>query len=190
MSIEDLIHDYDFVPRIATDLDSRTIVRNQLIQFVTGIAPLYPRINIYMLVRKIYSLFGWEDTDEVVPLPDTERNQNELDMTEEIQVLSMGQKIKVNFWEDHLMKFETLGGFYRANKGKMDAKAAEAFEDKIGQHLGYLQTLEAMMQKQQLMTGQAPAGGGGMNMGTPAKPKNQTPVSQNAQMKRDLSQVA
>lgn len=140
---EDLLADMDFSPKLSTDADSRVIVRNQLIQFLTAIAKYYPQVNAYLLVRRIYSLFGEEDVDEVIPKPDSERGQNELREEEEMLVLSLGQKIDAKYYEDHPVKIDAAVNWLRTNQGNLTDAAREAFEDYIAQHTQYLKVLES-----------------------------------------------
>lgn len=188
---EDVACDYDLIPRIATDMDNRSIVRNQLIQFVTQIAPFYPRTNIYKLVKKIYSLFGFEDVDEVIPEPPTEMGQSALSNEEELQVLLMGQKIDVKFFEDHLGKLQFLMQFINQFGNQLQPKAKDAIQDKINQHMNYLKTLEqaAMMGGVVPEAGAPSAPAGGKSRGTARRQPQQTPVSQNAQAQRDLTRT-
>ena len=181
---EDLILNVDFIPNVPTDLESRTIVRNQMIQYVQSIGQLYPRMNIYKIARKIYDLFGFNDGDEVVPMPDTEKGQNDLTVEEEIQVLSLGQRIDVKYYDDHLIKLSGLTQFLMENQSKMRPEVVEVFQDKIKQHQIYLQTLE---QAQAMMLQQA--GGGSKGFEHQQKPRTETPVSQSAGILRELSQV-
>jgi len=145
MSPEDLILDVDIIPKISTDGDSRIIVRNQVIQFLNSIAKYYPQINAYKLVRKAYDLFGFDDGDEVVPAPDTERGQDDLSVQQEMMVLMLGQKIDAKFYEDHVAKIDAATNFYRANGHLIGGNpiVKEAFEDYLNQHSHYLQVLEA-----------------------------------------------
>lgn len=177
---EDLMLDVDLIPKVSTDVDNRSIMRNQLIQFITGIASFYPRINIYRLVKKIYTLFGFEDADEVIPEPDTERGVHELTIEQEIQVLAMGQRIEVKYWEDHLTKIQALMGFLSKYEGQLPPKGVEAVKDALNQHVNYLKLLESL----QANLGQgAPPGNGA----TPQSAGPATPVAQSAQAQRDLT---
>ena len=153
---EDVIEDVDIVQKIPTDVDSRSIVRNQMIQFLTQIAPFYPKILIGKLVRKVYALFPFEDVDEVVPEIETEIGQNELTNEQEIQVLLLGQRIDVKYWEDHISKIQTLINYVNKFGNQLDAKAKEAINDKINQHAKYLSVLEQM----QMQAQQQPGGNG------------------------------
>ena len=163
---EDLSIDVDIVVNLATDLDTRIISRNQMIQFVTQIAPFYPRVNIYKMVRKIYELFGFNDADEVVPEPDTERGQNALTVEQEIQVLGLGQNIDVPYYDDHLGKLSALQQFVMQFGQNMTPQVKAAFEDKIRQHQQYLTVLEQARMAQE-SAGGAPGGNGR----TPARPE-------------------
>lgn len=183
VSPEDVQMDADLIPKVSTDLDNRSIMRNQMIQFITGIAPFYPRINIFKLVRKVYELFGFEDAEEVVPEPDTERGVHELTIEQDIQVLTMGQKIEVKFWEDHLTKIQSLMQFLAKYENSLDPKALAAVKDNLMQHVKYLQLLE-QLQAQIGAQGGAP----GQPTQTPAENANsQTPVAQNAAAARDIT---
>ena len=127
-----------------------------MIQFLTQIAPFYPKILIGKLVRKVYALFPFEDVDEVVPEIETEIGQNELTNEQEIQVLLLGQRIDVKYWEDHISKIQTLINYVNKFGNQLDAKAKEAINDKINQHAKYLSVLEQM----QMQAQQQPGGNG------------------------------
>jgi hypothetical protein len=142
---EQLIHEYDIIPRIPTDIESRTIMRNQLIQFLGTVAQSYPQVNAYKLVKRIYGLFGFNDVEQIVPEPPTERGQQDISMQQEIMVLSMGQKIDVKYYDNHLQKLAVLSQFLMENQANMSPQALAAFQDKIQQHTKYLQALEQMM---------------------------------------------
>jgi len=139
---EDLIMDMDFVPKVPTDMDSRIIVRNQLIQFLTAIAKYYPQVNAYNLVRRIYMLFGEDDVDEIVPKPDSERGQGDLSFEEEMLVLSLGQRIDAKYYEDHTSKIDYAINWLRGNSQNLSEEGKEAFENYIQQHTQYLKVLE------------------------------------------------
>lgn len=143
---EDVAIDFDFIPVVPTDIDNRIIVRNQMIQFIGQIAKFYPQVNAYKMVRKIYTLFGFEDADEIVPEPDTEKGQADLSPEEEIILLEMGQKIDVKFWENHFQKLSSLIPYLQQNQKRLTQKAIDTFQDKINQHQRYLTNLEQSMQ--------------------------------------------
>lgn len=182
---EDVMMDVDLIPKVSTDLDNRSIMRNQMIQFITGIAQFYPRINIFKLVRKVYELFGFEDAEEVVPEPDTERGIHELTIEQEIQVMTMGQKIEPNFWEDHLSKIQAFMQFLTKNQQALSPQAQEAFKDNIAMHTKYLQILEQI--KAQMGQGGAPAQAGQPAQAPAGSPQAQTPVAQHSGAARNLT---
>ncbi len=187
---QDLILDVDFIPNIPTDMDSRTMLRSQMIQFLQAIAPVYPRTNVSILARRIYELFGFNDVDQVVPLPDTEKGQNDITPEEEIQVLSLGQKIEVHWWDNHLEKISILIPFLQQYQQNMKPNIVEAFKNKIFQHQQYLNVLEQQAQMAQGSPGMAPQGmQGGLPMGQPPQPKNESIVSESARGFRNLTAV-
>lgn len=168
---------YDCIPVIPTDLDSRTILRSQIIQFVSSIGSQYPRINIHKLVRKVYALFGFNDVDEIVPNPDTEIGQTDLTFEEEIKVLVMGQKVDAKYTDDHLQKIIALSQFLKVNIGFLSPQAALAFRDKIMQHMNYLQALGSA---QNIV---------GAEKTPPSASNNGNSVDLQGQMYRDLSRI-
>lgn len=180
---QDLINDFDFIPNIPTDLDSRSIMRSQMIQFIQSIGPMYPRINVYKIVRKIYELFGFNDVDEVVPEPDTEKGQNDLTPEEEIAVLSQGQDIDVKWYDNHLQKLAFLMQFLDQNQQNMSPQATKSFQNKIFQHTKYLETLQSAMASMQGSQGGSPS------LGTPPTPKRESVVSSSANGFRNLTAV-
>ena len=105
--------------------------------------------------------------------------QRELNMDEEIQVLRMGQKVDVKYWENHAQKLQILIAFMQQNGRSLKPEAAAAFQDKISQHYVYLQNLEAMSVQ---LAQQQIAGGKGT---TPMKQENGGPVADAAQQSRD-----
>lgn len=147
---EDLVHEYDFYPIVSTDAESRVIIRNQLIQFIQAIAVNYPQTNVYKLVKKIYGLFGFDDADSVIPAPQTGRGINELSLKDKITVLSMGQKIVVHYWDNHLSEMTALEQFLILHSRELSAEAVLAFQDAINQHQIYLQNLEAAFNSAQV----------------------------------------
>lgn len=191
---EDVACDYDIIPKVSTDMDNRSIVRNQLIQFLAQIVPIYPRINVYKLIKKIYMLFGFEDADEVIVPPPEEMGQDSLSMEQELQVLMMGQKIDVKYYDDHLNKLNFLMKFSSQFGNQLPPKAQAAIQDTISQHMNYLKVLE------QAALAASSAGQPGASTvqpqgGSPAQPQqvrktqNQTPVSLNAQGSRDMTRI-
>lgn len=192
VSPEDVACDYDIIPKIATDMDNRTIMRNQLIQFVTQLAPFYPRVNIYKLVKKVYSLFGFEDVDEVVPEPPEEQAQNALTIEQELAVLMQGQKIDVRYFDDHIAKLQALMQFMAQHGNQIPPQAKSAIEDKINQHANYLRVLE-QAQALARMNPTAPGGGapsgGGRGSARRTSSQSQTAVGQTAQAQRDTTRT-
>lgn len=186
---EDVACDYDVIPKISTDLDNRTIMRSQLIQFVSQIAPFYPRTNIYKLVKKIYSLFGFEDADEVVPEPPEEMGQNALTFEQELQVLLMGQKIEVKYFDDHLTKMQGLMQFLSERGNQIPPNAQAAIQDKINQHMNYLRVLEQAQALNGLAPAQAGAQGAPAGRGSARRIPLQTPVGASAQVQRDMTRT-
>lgn len=164
--------DVDIVPKISTDLDSRTIVRSQMIQFLTQLASFSPRMNVNKIVRKVYELFGFDDVDEVVPEPDFEKGQSNISDEEEFQVLSLGQNIDVKYYEDHMNKLLSLYAFLDSNRNNLSSQAVESFNNKIQQHMKYLQNLEQMAKSLAGANIQPPTG-----PGQAEKTGTQTPVS-------------
>lgn len=189
---EDVACDYDLIPKISTDANNRTLVRGQMIQFVTQLGPMYPQMNIYKAIHKIYSLFGFEDTDEIIPEPDAERGQN-FSIQEELQVLAMGQKIEVKFYEDHITKLNALMQFEQQHGPQLTPQAHMAIKDAMNQHVNYLKVLE----QAQAMSGAGPLSVvPGAQEAAPAKGRapskktpTTTPVSQSAQAHRDLTRT-
>lgn len=139
---EDVISNFDIIPVVPTDLSDRTIVRNQMIQFIGQIAKFYPQVNAYKIVRKVYDLFGFADGEEIVPQPDVEKGQGSLTDEEEITLLEIGQKIDVKFWENHFDKISLLSAYLMSNQNRLTEKAMVAFQDKILQHQRYLDALQ------------------------------------------------
>lgn len=158
---EDVQIDVDIIPRIPTDVDNRTIVRNQMIQFLAQVAPFFPRINAYKLVRRVYELFGFDDVEEVVPKPPTEYDRMGLTTEEEMQVLFLGQRINVNYDDDHAKKLAALIEFMAQYESSMKKEAIEAFKDAIRQHIYYMQAMAPLMgQPGQITPGGQPGTGG------------------------------
>lgn len=162
---QDLMLDLDLIPKVPTDGDSRLLIRNQLIQFITAIAKFYPQTNAYKIVRKVYSMFGFDDVDEVIPAPDTERGQNDLTLQEEMLVLSMGQRIDVKYFEDHVTKIETALNWEAQNGQMISPAAKDAFDDYVQQHKQYLGVLQAAQAAMAAQRG--PMGPGGPMPGAP-----------------------
>ena len=146
VSPQDLLSNFDFYHVIPTDLESRVIIRNQMIQFLQSLASFYPRINVYGIARKIYASFGFSDTDEIIPAPETERGRKDLTDEQELYVLIQGQMIKAKFYDDHLAKLAMLQQYLNSNQQSLSEEARVAFQDKIGQHLSYLKILEEKVQ--------------------------------------------
>lgn len=186
---EDVACDYDLIPKVSTDASNRSIIRGQMIQFVTQLGPLYPKINLYKAIHKIYSLFGFEDTDEIIPEPDTEIG-NKLTIDEEIQVLAMGQKLDVKFYEDHMNKLQMFLQFEHQFGKQLTPQGQAALKDAINQHMTYLKVLE----QAQGMAGAGPLSvvpGAPAGAGAPPakKPQGQGPVARSAQAHRDLTRT-
>lgn len=160
--------DMDVIPKIATDVDSRVITRNQMIQFATGIAPFYPRLNFQKLVHRIYELFGWEDADEIVPASPEEFDRGQLSAEEEMQVLYLGQRVNVSIYDNHPQKITAAIQFMSQFESQMSPQAIEAFKDYIRQHAHYAQAMQAMsaqvapaMNPDSAQPGGAPSANGG-----------------------------
>ena len=165
---EDVALDADIIPKIPTDVDNRIIVRNQMIQFLAQVAPFFPRINAYKLVRRIYELFGFDDVEEVVPKPSSEFDRRSLTTEEEMQVLFLGQKINVNLDDNHPAKLSALMEFMAQYESTMKPEAIEAFKDAIRQHIYYMQAMQqAAMQPQAQAMGAGVSGGKSNGSGPP-----------------------
>ena len=175
MSPDELSPNMDIIHKIGMDIDNRNIMRQQAIQFLTQILPYYPRANVYKLIRKVYSLFSWPDTDEVIPPPPMEAGQNVLSFEEELQVLMQGQRIDVTPFEDHLSKLSGLMQFMETHQTQMKPEAVNAIKDKMMQHQKYIEVLQMAMQAPE---GQPSPGG---QKQASAKDKGNTP-RQSAQM--------
>jgi hypothetical protein len=63
------------------------------------------------LCRRIYTLFGFSDGEEVIPDPMTERGQNDISDEEELAVLAQGQNIDVKYYDNHIQKISLLQAF-------------------------------------------------------------------------------
>lgn len=177
--------DMDVIPKIAPDADNRMMVRTQMIQFLQAIAPVYPRINAAKIAHRIYELFGWEDADEVVPLPSGDYDQGELSDEETMRVLFMGQRVTVNIMENHPQKLSALIQFMAQFESKMTPQAIEAFKDAIRQHMHYLQAIQGMsgMIPPPMSVPPRGAGAPSSNGKTPASQPNRGPT----QMLRSVS---
>lgn len=188
----DLMLDLDLIPKVPTDGDSRVLIRNQMIQFLTAIAKFYPQVNAYKMVRKIYSMFGFDDVDSVVPAPDTEKGQGDISSQEEMMVLSMGQKIDVKYFEDHVTKIDMALNWMGLHQGSLSPPAQEAFEDYVQQHKQYLsvlQTAQSALMAQRGAPGGTP-GAPGINAQNIPAPGPSTPVDMMKGMAQNATRVA
>ena len=157
---EMLILDLDLIPKVATDGDSRILVRNQLIQFLQAVAKYYPETKAFRLVRKVYTMFGFDDVDETVPMPQTELGKDDITTNEEMIVLSMGQMIPVKFYEDHVSKLDAAKIVFESHGQGMSPLAQEAFKDYMQQHAHYLKVMEREKETMMAQVGQEGASGG------------------------------
>ena len=115
---------------------------------------------------------------------------DDLTMQEELQVLMMGQKIEVRYYEDHLAKLEFLMKFMGQYGQQLPPKAQGAIQENIDQHMNFLKVLE---QAQAAMAG---AGGApGMPVaqpgrrGSPRSIQQNSPVNQSAQIHRNITRT-
>lgn len=185
---EDVAIDADVIPKIPTDVDSRVIMRNQLIQFLGQLSPFFQRVKIDRIIRRIYDLFGFEDGDEIVPRSEMEYSRSRLTDDEEIQVLVMGQKVNADLNDNHVQKLTTLIEFMAQFEQSLKPEAVEAFKDKIRQHGYFMQVI----QEAQAMAAQAAAqaGGAGGAGGKPkAPPAGAGQTSSVSQIQRDLTRT-
>ena len=168
------------------DGERGSLVRNKMLQFLQALAPMYPQINIAKIARKVYELFGFQDVDEIIPLPDTEKGQGDLTDLEEAYVLSLGQPIDVKYYENHIQKIAFLEQYMNENQQSLSPEAVEAFRDKIEQHVKYLQVLENAMAMMQAQPGEGNAPSGAVPA---ARPKQESAVSQSAAAQRRITSV-
>ena len=172
--------DADVIAKIPTDIDNRIIIRNQMIQFLAQVYPLYPRVNVAKIVRKIYDLFGFEDGEEVVPHPSSAFDRGALTTEEEMQVLLLGQKINVSLEENHSAKINALIQVMAQYESQMSQQAKDAFKDKIRQHLYYMAEIERI--KGSMMSSQNGKG---------KKPESEgTEMTNKTEQKRSLTREA
>lgn len=85
----DVIGNYDFIPKVMTDIQNRVSIRQNLVNMLGMLAKLptglVPMESIYKLTKKIYEYHNMKDSDDIFPpLPDRQMADEEgaIDETE------------------------------------------------------------------------------------------------------------